>query len=581
MDLAVMEKTVTRSGSESGSETPSTELDAVEREREEWERTALQASLERFPCRRQRFTTLSGLPLNDLYTPADRRNEEYLRDIGFPGQYPYTRGVHATMYRGRLWTIRQVSGFGTAEDTNRRYKYLLAHGETGLSTDFDLPTLLGRDSDHPLAMAEVGKIGVAIDTLRDAELLWEGIPLDEVSTSMTINAPAFVLTAMYEAVAAAQGVTGDRVTGTVQNDILKEYTAQNEYVFPPEPSVRLAVDVMEYCAQQLPRFNPISVSGYHIREAGATAVQEVAFTLADGYTYAKSAMERGLDVDTLAPRISFFFDIHNDFFEEIAKLRAARRLWARLMREQLGSRNPRSWMLRTHCQTAGVSLTAQQVENNIVRTTVQALAAVLGGTQSLHTNSMDEAYQIPSEKAIKIAVRTQQVLAHESGVADVVDPLAGSYFVETLTDQIEEEAWALMKEIEQRGGMVACIEEGFIQKQIADSAVAFQRAVESGEEIIVGVNAHVEEESGELTDDLFFQVDSATVERQITRLRQVRAERSGREVGRTLGELRQAAQQGRNIMPHVYDAVCAYASVGEICDVLREVLGEYRAIPVF
>jgi len=560
------------------------ELDTIEQEREEWERTTLQASLQRFPYRKQRFTTLSGIPLNDLYTPVSGETsygEEYLRDIGFPGQYPYTRGVHATMYRSRLWTIRQVSGFGTAEDTNQRYKYLLAHGETGLSTDFDLPTLLGRDSDHPLAIAEVGKIGVAIDTLRDAELLWKGIPLGEVSTSMTINSPAFVLTAMYEAVAAAQGVTGDRVTGTVQNDILKEYTAQNEYIFPPEPSVRLAVDVMEYCAQRLPRFNPISVSGYHIREAGATAVQEVAFTLADGYTYAESAVERGLDVDSFAPRISFFFDVHNDFFEEIAKLRAARRLWARLMREKLSARNPRSWMLRTHCQTAGVSLTAQQVENNIVRTTVQALAAVLGGTQSLHTNSMDEAYQIPSEKAIKIAVRTQQILANESRVADVVDPLAGSYFIESLTDQIEEEAWSLMEEIGQRGGMVACIEDGFIQKQIADSAVAFQRAVESGDEVIVGVNAHVEEESGELTDDLFFQVDPAIVERQITRLRQVRAERSGREVSRTLGELRQAAQQGRNIMPHVYDAVRAYASVGEICDVLREVLGEYRAIPVF
>ncbi|MDH4208304.1 MAG: methylmalonyl-CoA mutase family protein, partial [Anaerolineae bacterium] len=346
-------------------EKPST-LDAVEQAQKEWERTALQTSLQRFPHRKQRFKTLSGISLNDLYTPVDRRDEDYLRDIGFPGQYPYTRGVHATMYRGRPWTIRQVSGFGTAEDTNRRYKYLLAHGETGLSTDFDLPTLLGRDSDHPLSIAEIGKIGVAIDTLRDAQILWDGIPLGKVSTSMTINAPAFVLTAMYQAVAAAQGVTSDRVTGTVQNDTLKEYTSQNTYIFPPGPSVRLVVDVMEYCAQQLPRFNPTSVSGYHIREAGSTAVQEIAFTLADGYTYAKEAVDRGLDVDALAPRISFFFDVHNDFFEEIAKLRAARRLWARLMREKLGARDPRSWMLRTHCQTAGVSLTAQQVENNIV-----------------------------------------------------------------------------------------------------------------------------------------------------------------------------------------------------------------------
>jgi methylmalonyl-CoA mutase N-terminal domain/subunit len=432
-----------------------------------------------------------------------------------------------------------------------------------------------------LARAEVGKIGVAIDTLRDAHILWDGIPLGEVSTSMTITSPAFVLTAMYEATAAAQGVPADRVTGTAQADILKEYTAQNEYIFPPEPSVRLVVDLMEYCARRLPRFNPVSVSGYHIREAGATAAQELAFTLADGYTYAKAAVDRGLDVDALPPRISFFFDVHIDFFEEIAKLRAARRIWARMMREKLGARDPRSWMLRMHCQTAGVSLTAQQVENNIVRTTVEALAAVLGGTQSLHTNSMDEAFQIPSEKAIKIAVRTQQILAHETGAADVVDPLAGSYYVESLTNRIEEEAWSLMNEIERRGGMVACIEAGFIQKQIANSAADFQRAVEAGEQTIVGMNAYAEEESGELSDDLFFQVDPATTERQIARLRQVRAERSGADVSRALSELKQAAKNGRNIMPSVTDAVTAYASIGEICDVLREVFGEYKALPVF
>ncbi|MEE9199020.1 MAG: methylmalonyl-CoA mutase family protein [Dehalococcoidia bacterium] len=557
------------------SELPATsDVDAVEQARKDWERTTLKDSLQRFPRRKPCFTTISGIPVNDLYTPADRPSEGYLWNIGFPGQYPYTRGIHATMHRARLWTIRQVAGFGTAEDTNQRYKYLLAQGETGLSTDFDLPTLLGRDSDHPMAMGEVGKVGVAIDTLRDAELLFQDIPLDQVSTSLTINASAFVLTAMYEAVAAAQGVSGDRVTGTVQNDILKEYTAQNEYIFPPQLSVGLVVDVMEYFAQRLPRFNPISVSGYHIREAGATAVQELAFTLANGYTYADEAVKRGLDVDALPPRISFFFDVHIDFFEEIAKLRAARRLWARLMREKLGARDPRSWMLRAHCQTAGVSLTSQQVENNIVRTTVEALAAVLGGTQSLHTNSMDEAYQIPSEKAIKIAVRTQQILANETGVADVVDPLAGSYFIESLTDRLEEETWALMEEIERRGGMVACIEEGFIQRQIADSAAAFQRDIEAGDRVVVGTNAFVEEESGELSDDLFFEVDPTTSERQITRLRQVRAERSSREV-------RQAAQQGRNVMPSVYDAVRAYASVGEICDVLREVFGDYRATPIF
>ena len=553
----------------------------LDQAQEAWEQVTLQSSLERFPRRKPGFTTLSGIPIKDLYTPADLDGKDYEQTIGWPGQYPYTRGVHATMYRARPWTIRQVAGFGTAEDTNQRYKYLLEHGETGLSTDFDLPTLLGRDSDHPLATAEVGKIGVAISTLRDAEILWEGIPLGEVSTSMTINAPASILTAMYERVAAAQGVPGDRVTGTAQNDILKEYTAQNEYIFPPEPSVRLVVDVMEYCAKRLPRFNPVSVSGYHIREAGATAVQELAFTLADGYTYANAAVERGLGVDTFAPRISFFFDIHNDFFEEIAKLRAARRLWARLMAEKLGARDPRSMMLRTHCQTAGVSLTAQQIENNIVRTTVQALAGVLGGTQSLHTNSMDEAYQIPSQHAIKVAVRTQQILAHETGTADVVDPLAGSYYVESLTDRIEEEAWELMKQIEVRGGMVACIESGFIQKEIANSAFAFQKAVESGEQVIVGVNSNVEDESGELSGNLFFEVDPTTTERQLNRLRQVRADRNDQEVNRTLKELVQAAKEERNVMPHIYDAVGAYASVGEICDVLREVYGEYQAIAVF
>ena len=555
--------------------------DALQQGLEEWEQTTVPASLKRFPHRKSGFATISGIPIKDLYSPADRKGSDYLKDIGFPGQYPYTRGVHATMYRARPWTIRQVAGFGTAEDTNRRYKYLLAHGETGLSTDFDLPTLLGRDSDHPVAKAEVGKTGVAVDTLRDAELLWEGIPLGEISTSLTINSPACVLTAMYQAVAGGQGVSGDRVTGTVQGDILKEYLAQNEYIFPPGPSVALAVDLMEYCARTMPRFNSISVSGYHIREAGATAVQELAFTLADGYTYAKEGVRRGLDVDTLPPRISFFFDVHIDFFEEIAKLRAARRLWARLMRERLGARDPRSWMLRTHCQTAGVSLTARQVENNIVRTTVEALAAVLGGTQSLHTNSMDEAYQIPSEKAIKVAVRTQQILADEVGVADVVDPLAGSYFVEALTDRLEEEAWALIEEIDQRGGMVACIEEGYVQQQIADSAAAFQRDVESGERVIIGENAYADDESGELAGDLLFEVDPETPQTQIARLNEVRANRSSAAVSKALGRVREAARQEQNVMPSVSSAVTAYASVGEICDVFRDVFGEHRAISVF
>lgn len=544
--------------------------------RQRWQDGPLAESLSRFPPRKGVFRTISGIPIGDIHTPEDVADIEFERDIGYPGRYPFTRGVHASMYRGRLWTIRQVAGFGTAEDTNQRYKYLLAHGETGLSTDFDLPTLLGRDSDHPFARAEVGKIGVAIDTLRDAELLWEGISLDQVSTSMTITAPAFVLIAMYEAVAHQHGLGGEQVMGTAQNDILKEYTAQNEYIFPPEPAVQLVVDTMEYCARTMPRFNPVSVSGYHIREAGATAAQELAFTLAAGFTYAQKAVERGLDIDFVAPRISFFFDLHIDFFEEIAKLRAARRMWARLMREKLGARDPRSWTLRTHCQTAGVSLTAQQIENNIVRTTVEAMAGVLGGTQSLHTNSMDEAYQIPSEKAIKIAVRTQQILAAESGLADVVDPLAGSYYVESLTKRVEEEAWDILKQIEGVGGMIRAVEIGFIQQQIANSSYAFQLQVESGERTIVGVNEHIEDEAGDLSPDLFFQVDPQAAERQIARLNQVRAERDNRAVARALSALRQAALGGTNSMPHIAEAVRAYASVGEICDVFREVFGEYR-----
>ncbi len=549
--------------------------------RQRWKDGALADSLSRYSRRRETFQTISGLPIADIYTPEDVAEVDFERDIGYPGEYPFTRGVHATMYRGRLWTIRQVAGFGTAEDTNRRYKYLLAHGETGLSTDFDLPTLLGRDSDHPFARAEVGKIGVAIDTLRDAEILWDGIPLDEISASMTITAPAAVLIAMYEAVAARQGVTGSQITGTAQNDILKEYTAQNEYIFPPEPAVQLVVDTMEYCARTMPRFNPVSVSGYHIREAGATAAQELAFTLAAGFTYAREAVRRGLDIDFVAPRISFFFDLHIDFFEEIAKLRAARRMWARMMREKLAARDPRSWKLRTHCQTAGVSLTAQQIENNIVRTTIEAMAGVLGGTQSLHTNSMDEAYQIPSEKAIKIAVRTQQIIAAESGLADVVDPLAGSYYVESLTNRLEEEAWDLLRQIEDVGGMIRAVDIGWVQRQIADSSYTFQRQVESGERAIIGVNEYVEEESGELSPDLFFQVDPEVTERQIARLNQVRAQRDDRAVRSALSEVRHAAANGRNVMPAISEAVRAYASIGEICDVLREVFGEYRAPAIY
>ena len=542
--------------------------------RRAWELGALAESLDRVPRRKERFTTLSGLEIEDLYTPEHLRRVDPRRDIGFPGSYPYTRGVHATMYRSRPWTIRQVAGFGTAEDTNGRYKYLVHHGQTGLSTDFDLPTLLGRDSDHPVALAEVGKIGVAVDSLVDADILWEGLPLDEISTSLTINASAFVLMAMYESVCRARGVPDDQIRGTVQNDILKEYTAQNEYIYPPADAVNLVVDTMQYAAERMPRYNPISVSGYHIREAGATAVQELAFTLGAGLAYVEAAVARGLEADAVAPRISFFFDIHNDFFEEIAKLRAARRLWSRIMHERARAKDPRSWMLRTHCQTAGVSLTAQQPENNVIRTTVQALAAVLGGTQSLHTNSKDEAYQIPSEEAIRTAVRTQQILLHEHRVGDVVDPLAGSYFVENLTTRLEEEADVLIQKIWDRGGMVASIEDGFIQQQIADAAAEFQHAVEENEEHIVGVNVFEQEEEG--LGFGWFEVDPKATERQLERLERVRRERDGAAVGAALRAIGEAARTKENVMPHVSTAVEAHATVGEICDVLRDVYGEYR-----
>jgi methylmalonyl-CoA mutase N-terminal domain/subunit len=483
------------------------------------------------------------------------------------------------MYRARPWTIRQVAGFGTAEDTNGRYKYLLAHGETGLSTDFDLPTLLGRDSDHPVAIAEIGKIGVAVDTVDDVRLLMADIPLDQVSTSYTINASAFVLMGMYEVVAKDQGVPDNLITGTIQNDILKEYTAQNEYIYPPRPAVRLVVDTMEYAAKTMPRYNPVSVSGYHIREAGSTAVQELAFTLAAGHCYVTEAAKRGLAADSVAPRVSFFWDIHNDFFEEICKLRAARRLWARMMRDWVGTKDPKSWMMRAHSQTAGVSLTAQQPDNNIARTAIQALAAILGGTQSLHTNSKDEAYQIPSEGAIKIAVRTQQILALENRVLDVVDPLGGSYYVENLTNRLEEEGEALIRQILDRGGMVQCIEDGFIQRQIADAAAAYQHALESKEEFIVGVNINVDPEAPLPFEP--FELDPGLGERQIKRTQSIRRSRHQAETTGALKEIKQAALGTENMMPAVVRAIRAQATVGEICDVLREVFGEYRAPIVY
>ncbi|MGO4560220.1 acyl-CoA mutase large subunit family protein [Mesorhizobium sp. 2RAF21] len=547
--------------------------------RSEWESTTLAGSLGRLPRREEKFTTLSGLPIEDLYTPEDVKDIDPIKDIGFPGEYPFTRGVHATMHRARPWTIRQVAGFGTAEDTNGRYKYLLDHGETGLSTDFDLPTLLGRDSDHPVAVPEIGRIGVAIDTLEDVRLLMDGIPLDQVSTSYTINASAFVLIGMYEAVAKGQNVPDNLITGTCQNDILKEYTAQNEYIYPPRESVRLVVDTMEYAAKTMPRYNPVSVSGYHPREAGANAVQELAFTLGAGHCYVTEAVKRGIPVDQVAPRISFFWDIHNDFFEEICKLRASRRLWARMMRDWVGAKDPRSWMMRAHCQTAGVSLTAQQPDNNIARTAVQALAGILGGTQSLHTNSKDEAYQIPSEGAIKIAVRTQQILALENRVADIIDPLAGSYYVENLTQRLEEEAEALLRQVIDRGGMVESIEDGFIQRQIADSSAAYQKALEDKREFIVGVNVNVDPE-----EDLPFEpfeLDPGLGDRQIKRTQSIRKLRNAAEHSAALKEVRHAAENNINTMPAVSRAIRASATVGEICDVMRDVFGEYNAPLVY
>ena len=544
-----------------------------------WKRTTLATSLKRLPARKQAFTTLSGLAIDDLYTEADVGKGDPAKGIGFPGEYPFTRGVHPTMYRARPWTIRQVAGFGLPEDTNGRYKYLLAHGETGLSTDFDLPTLLGYDSDHPVAIPEIGKIGVAVDTVEDVRLLMADIPLDQVSTSYTINASAFVLMGMYDVVCKEQGVAKEKITGTIQNDILKEYTAQNEYIYPPSQSVRLVVDTMEYAAKMMPRYNAVNVSGYHIRDAGANAVQELAFTLAGAHCYVTEAIKRGLSADSVAPRISFFWNIQNDFFEEICKLRAARRLWARMMRDWVGTKDPRSWMMRAHSQTSGVSLTAQQPDNNIARTAIQALAAILGGTQSLHTNSKDEAFQIPSEGAIKIAVRTQQILELENRVTDVVDPLGGSYYVENLTNRLEEEAEALIRQILDRGGMVRSIEDGFIQRQIAESSAAFQHALEEKQEFMVGVNVHIDPE--ETLPFEAFELDPGLGERQIKRTQAIRRSRAQAETSSALKEIKQAAMANDNVMPAVVRAIKAHATVGEICDVLREVFGGYRGPIVY
>jgi len=495
--------------------------------------------------------------------------------VGFPGEYPYTRGIRPTMYRGRHWTMRQYAGYGSAEETNRRFRYLLEQGQTGLSVAFDLPTQIGYDSDDPMAAGEVGKVGVAIDSLEDMERLFEGIPLDQVSTSMTINAPASVLLAMYIAVAEKQGVPPEKLRGTIQNDILKEYIARGTYIFPPKPSMRLITDIFAFCAERVPRWNTISISGYHIREAGSTAVQEVAFTLANGIAYVRAALDKGLDVDEFAPRLSFFFNAHNHFFEEIAKFRAARRMWARIMKERFGAKDPRSLQLRFHTQTGGSTLTAQQPDNNIVRVALQALAAVLGGTQSLHTNARDEALALPTEESARIALRTQQIIAYETGVADTVDPLGGSFYVEALTDKIEEEAVKYIEKIDEMGGAVAAVEQGFMQREIHRAALETQRRIESGEEVVVGVNRFRMEEEPE---PQLLRVDPSLAKRQIERLKDLRSRRDAGKVEESLAALKRAAEGTDNLMPYILDAVRAYATVGEICHALREVFGEYQPV---
>jgi methylmalonyl-CoA mutase N-terminal domain/subunit len=531
------------------------------------------------PPEEREFTTLSGEPVQQTYTPADleRIGFDYDRDLGDPGVFPYTRSIHATLYRGKLWTIRMFAGFGSAEETNARFRYLLEHGETGLSIAFDLPTLYGRDTDDPLAGGEFGKCGVAVSSLADMELLLDQIPLDVVTTSMTINGPAAVIWAMYIATAEKRGVPRRKLRGTLQNDILKEFTAQNEYIFPPGPSMKLVTDTIEFATQELPLWNSISISGYHIREAGATATEELAFTLADGIAYVEAALARGLDVDAFAPRLSFFFNCHNDFFEEIAKFRAARRIWARVMRERFGARNERSCWMRFHTQTAGCSLTAQEPENNVIRTTIQALAAVLGGTQSLHTNSLDEALALPSEWAARIAVRTQQIIAHESGVANSVDPLGGSYMVETLTTEMEARVMAILAEIDALGGVVAAIEQGYFQRRIADSSYAYEQALADQRKIVIGVNAHRTTEEPEIP---ILQMDPQGEARHLERLARVRAERNAVTWQAALDQLERSARAGSNVMPALIDAVSAYATVGEITNCLRGVYGEHRQLLV-
>src|ERR1700682_327736 len=541
-----------------------------------WEETQLRPALEKCPERSAEFTTISGHPIARLYTQGDLAGWTPARELGTPGEPPYTRGIHPSMYRARLWTMRQFAGFGSAEDTNRRFRYLLSQGQNGISVAFDLPTLMGYDSDDSLAEGEVGKCGVAISSLEDMEILFDRIPLDSVSTSMTINSPAAILWAMYLAVAEKQGVDWKLLGGTLQNDILKEYIAQKEYIYPPKPSMRLVIDTFEFGTRHTPKFNTISISGYHIREAGSTAIQELAFTLRDGIEYVEWGMQRGLDVDDFAPRLSFFFNAHNDFFEEIAKYRAARRIWHKTMTERFGAKSPRSWALRFHAQTAGCSLTAQQPYNNVVRTALQALAAVMGGTQSLHTNSLDEAWALPTEFAATLALRTQQIIAYESGVTNTVEPLGGSYFVESLTNEVEQGAREYIRKIDALGGMVAAIERSYPQREIAEASYRCQMEVDRKDKIVVGVNDFVTKES----PLEILRIDETVAHRQAERLRKLRAERSQAEVDRRLNTLRTAARGKENLMPFIYDTVKAYATLGEICEAMRDVFGTYEEVAI-
>ncbi|HET7088383.1 MAG TPA: methylmalonyl-CoA mutase family protein [Anaerolineae bacterium] len=548
-------------------------LNEIAQARDRWEETTLHQTLSRTPERSDKFITASGEEVARLYTPLDIPDFDYVHDLGFPGEYPFTRHVHATAHRGRLWTMRMFAGFGSAEETNARFKYLLDHGQTGLSIAYDLPTLYGYDTDAPEAAGEFGKCGVAVSSLKDMETLLDGIPTGEVTTSMTINSPAAIIWAMYIAAAEKQGVPMDQLGGTIQNDILKEYIAQKEFIFPPEPSMRLVTDTIEFGSKYLPKWNTISISGYHIREAGATAAQELAFTLADGMEYVRWGLARGLDLDDFAPRLSFFFNAHNDFFEEIAKYRAARRIWAREMKDTFGAKSPRSWLMRFHTQTAGVSLTAQQPEVNVARVALQALAAVLGGTQSLHTNSMDEALALPSEKAATVALRTQQVIAHETGVANTIDPLAGSFYVEWLTNEMERRAYDMFKQIDSFGGVLKAIEAGYFQREIAESAFRYQREIDTMQRTIVGVNDYVQDEPLAIP---ILQMDPEGERRQIARLQELRRTRDNEKVGSALAALSDAAKGTANLMPFILDAVKAYATLQEITDVFREVFGVYE-----